>query len=215
MAEFQEHNDSRGLSHQGEMDRYCYHVAGVVGEMLTKLFCDYSPEIARHREAMMRLAVSFGQGLQMTNILKDVWDDRMRGACWLPQDVFAESGFDLGELAPGRYEEGFGTGLTRLIAVAHTHLKDAFDYTLLIPAHETGIRNFCLWAIGMAVLTLRKINKHKDFSSGQQVKISRRSVKATIIATRLTVSHDQLLRSLFYLAGRGLPSLQAPPRQAV
>lgn len=215
MAEFQEHTDSRGLSHQGEMDRYCYHVAGVVGEMLTKLFCDYSPEIAKNRDAMMKLAVSFGQGLQMTNILKDVWDDRLRGACWLPQDVFTESGFDLDGLAPGRYEEGFGTGLTRLIAVAHTHLKNAFDYTLLIPPHETGIRNFCLWAIGMAVLTLRKINKHKDFSSGQQVKISRGSVKATIIATRLTVSHDHLLRSLFYLAGRGLPSLRAPSRQAV
>jgi farnesyl-diphosphate farnesyltransferase len=84
----------------------------------------------------------------------------------------------------------------------------------LIPPHETGIRNFCLWAIGMAVLTLRKINKHKDFASGQQVKISRRSVKATIIAARLTASHDPLLRSLFYLAGRGLPSLQAPVRSA-
>jgi farnesyl-diphosphate farnesyltransferase len=214
MAEFQEHNDRRGLPHLGEMDRYCYHVAGVVGEMLTKLFCDYSPEIAAHRDALMKLSVSFGQGLQMTNILKDVWDDRQRGACWLPQDVFSASGFDLGDLAPGRYREGFGAGLTQLIAVAHAHLKNAFDYTLLIPPHETGIRNFCLWAIGMAVLTLRKINKHKDFASGQQVKISRRSVKATIIAARLTASHDPLLRSLFYLAGRGLPSLQAPVRSA-
>jgi farnesyl-diphosphate farnesyltransferase len=205
MAEFQENSDIRGLSRLEEMDRYCYHVAGVVGEMLTKLFCDYSPEIAAHHDALMKLSVSFGQGLQMTNILKDMWDDRGRGACWLPRDVFARAGFDLGELAPGHYQEAFGRGLTQLIAVAHGHLRNAITYTLLIPAHETGIRSFCLWAIGMAILTLRKINKHKDFVTGNQVKISRRSVKATILATRVTVGSDHMLRSLFNLAGRGLP----------
>lgn len=61
------------------MDLYCYHVAGVVGEMLTELFCDYSPEINQHKPVLMKLAVSFGQGLQMTNILKDIWEDRKRG----------------------------------------------------------------------------------------------------------------------------------------
>ena len=42
-----------------------------------------------------RLAASFAQGLQMTNILKDVWEDRSRGACWLPQEVFTRHGVDL------------------------------------------------------------------------------------------------------------------------
>lgn len=205
MAEFQENRGARGLEGLTQLDRYCYHVAGVVGEMLTRLFCDYSPAIARHRESMMELAVSFGQGLQMTNILKDVWDDQTRGVCWLPQEAFAGTGFDLAELEPGHYREGFGQGLGRLIGVAHHHLRNALTYTLLIPADETGIRNFCLWALGMAVLTLRKINRNRDFSSGRQVKISRRSVKATILATRLTVGHDALLRSLFFVATRGLP----------
>jgi farnesyl-diphosphate farnesyltransferase len=207
MAEFQENNGPHGLGRLTQMDRYCYHVAGVVGEMLTKLFCDYSTEIAAHRDALLALAVSFGQGLQMTNILKDLWDDRGRGVCWLPQDVFAEAGFDLRELSPGRYEESFGLGLARLIGVAHGHLQNALAYTLLIPRRETGIRNFCLWAIGMAVLTLRKIHKHPSFTTGSEVKISRRSVKATIILARLSAGSDSALRILFYLAGRGLPAV--------
>jgi PAS domain S-box-containing protein len=74
---------------------YCYFVAGVVGEMCTDLFCLHSPELAAQRTAMMRLAVSFGQGLQMTNILKDIWDDRPANACWLPRSVFA---LQLGQL---------------------------------------------------------------------------------------------------------------------
>lgn len=205
MVEFQLSNDTCGLANLAQLDRYCYYVAGVVGEMLTRLFCDYSPDIGKNKEALMELAVSFGQGLQMTNILKDIWDDKRRGACWLPRDVFAEAGFDLQELTPDHYQNGFGRGLGHLIGIAHDHLENALRYTLLIPRHQIGIRNFCLWAIGMAVLTLRKLNKHRDFNTGNQVKISRRSVKATIIISRLTAAHDYLLKFLFQLAGIGLP----------
>ena len=67
MIYFQQRANPKGLKDQPEMDRYCYHVAGVVGEMLTDLFCYYSPEIARQREVLFELSSSFGQGLQMTN----------------------------------------------------------------------------------------------------------------------------------------------------
>lgn len=206
MAAFQEARTSCGLANLAELDRYCYYVAGVVGEMLTRLFCDYSPEIAKNRETLMPLAVSFGQGLQMTNILKDIWEDRRRGACWLPRDVFRDSGFDLGELAPNAYRESFGRGIERLLGIAHKHLQDALRYTLLVPKRETEIRHFCLWAIGMALLTLRKIKRNPAFSEGAQVKISRRSVKLVILASRLGASSDGMLKALFRLAGMGLPA---------
>lgn len=206
MAEFQRRKSIQGLADLPELDRYCYYVAGVVGEMLTKLFCEYSSRIAQHRATLMRLAVSFGQGLQMTNILKDVWEDCQRGVCWLPRDVFAECGFDLRDLDPSHHHERFGQGMARLIGIAYEHLKNALTYALLIPRDEIGIRNFCLWAIAMAVLTLRKINRHLSFTSGQQVKISRRSVRAIIATNRIIVSRDHLLRLLFYLGGIGLPT---------
>jgi farnesyl-diphosphate farnesyltransferase len=205
MVRFQEEKNARGLEDMPAMDRYCYHVAGVVGEMLTRLFCEHSPAIARHRELLMPLSVSFGQGLQMTNILKDIWADLERGACWLPRSVFAEAGFDLKDLAPNRYNRGFERGLLALVAVAHGHLRNAVRYTLLIPPEETGIRNFCLWAIGMAVLTLRKIRRHPGFSTGDEVKISRRSVKATVMASRIAAGHDRVIRMLFRVAATGLP----------
>ena len=165
-----------------------------------------SPEIDRQRTEQMRLAVSFGQGLQMTNILKDVWDDQRRGMCWLPRDIFAAHGTDLHNLRPGVRDRGFETALGDLIGVARAHLGNALSYTLLIPAAETGIRRFCLWALGMAVLTLRKINHHRSYASGSEVKISRRSVRATILVTNLLTRHDVLLRSLFGITARGLPA---------
>jgi 4,4'-diapophytoene synthase len=160
------------------------------------------------------LAVSFGQGLQMTNILKDVWEDNQRGACWLPRRIFAEEKFDLRELATARDRQGFERGVRRLVGITHGHLRNAVSYSLLIPKQETGIRTFCIWAIGLALLTLRKINKHLHYTDGDQVKISRLSVKGTILATRMTAQNDSLLKLLFYISGLGLPSEPGPIRSA-
>lgn len=210
MAEFQDRDLRFGLATLREMDEYCYYVAGVVGEMLTRLFCHYSPEIAAHRSEMMLLAVSFGQGLQMTNILKDLWDDHARGVCWLPREIFAREGFDLRDLRPGHNNPQFRHGLRQLIGVAQGHLKNALRYTLLIPAHETGLREFCLWALGMAVINLRKLNRNLDFTTSSQVKITRRAVKTIIATSRLLRSSNLGLKAAFALAGVGLPHSHPP-----
>ncbi|MEE9421979.1 MAG: phytoene/squalene synthase family protein [Gammaproteobacteria bacterium] len=207
MAEFQQRVSINGLPDIKALNHYCYYVAGIVGEMLTHLFCDYSPAIDAHHDELIDLSVSFGQGLQMTNILKDVWDDLERERCWLPRDIFNDAGFDLDNLSPGAYTKEFGHGLASLISIATQHLDNAMRYTLLIPKQETGIRNFCLWAIGMAMQTLRKINANRDYRSSQQVKISRRRVQATVACSRLTASHNLLLRGLFKISQTGLPSL--------
>lgn len=203
-----------GLKTMKDMDDYCYYVAGCVGEMLAKLFCHYSPEIAKHRDELLKLSVSFGQGLQMTNILKDIWDDAKRGVCWLPQDIFTETGFDLANLTPETNDARFRLGLEHLISIAHGHLKNALTYTQLLPSHETGLRNFCLWALGMAVLTLKKIKHNLNFNDSNQVKISRNSVKATIIVCKLTARSNLLLSLLFNMTSKGLntPDWQYLPK---
>nr|BAL55583.1 squalene synthase [uncultured Gammaproteobacteria bacterium] len=212
MADFQDQDLRAGLATLADLNRYCYYVAGVVGEMLTQVFCHHFPAMAKHEERLLELAVSFGQGLQMTNILKDMWDDRERGVCWLPRDIFLAHGYELNNLRPGHRDPAFVAGLRELIAIAHGHLRNALEYTLLIPNSETGLRDFCLWALGMAILTLRKIHRHPYFSRSAEVKISRRSVKAVILITHLSHRHNELLRWLFGLAGSGLPG-PAPAEQ--
>ena len=205
MPRFQFNASVRGLARSTDLDDYCYYVAGVVGEMLTELFCDYSPQIARHRAALSGLAASFAQGLQMTNILKDVWEDRSRGACWLPQEVFTRYGVDLSEVHKETQDARYTSAVAELIGVAHAHLRNALDYTLLIPAKETGIRRFCLWAIGLAILTLRKVATNPGFTSGAQVKVSHATVSMTLSLTNASVRSNWMLRRLFNLAARGVP----------
>ena len=193
-----------GLATMQDMNEYCYYVAGCVGEMLAKLFCHYSPAIDQHREQLLELSVSFGQGLQMTNILKDIWDDAERGVCWLPQDIFSETGFDLKELNTSTDSAEFRLGLEHLISIAQGHLKDALTSTQLLPRHETGMRNFCLWALGMAVLTLNEIKQHLDFNDSSQVKITRKDVKQTILTTKIIGRSNFLLSLLFDLKSKNL-----------
>ena len=195
MGKFQKSAGTAGLKDMSELDQYCYYVAGIVGEMLTELFSDYSPEIAEQKDEMLVLAIKFGQGLQMTNILKDMWEDRQRGICWLPRDVFLKYGIELDSINPT--EPRLRYGILDLVAVANQNLQGALRYILIIPSYETGIRRHCLSALGMAVLTLRRIYKNPDFIGGNEVKISRRSVKIILFVTHLLVRSNLGLRILF------------------
>jgi len=210
MPRFQFNASLKGLPRSSDLDDYCYYVAGVVGEMLTDLFCDYSPEIARRRNSLTALAASFAQGLQMTNILKDIWEDRSRGACWLPQEVFSRHGVELASVSSDSDDPRFKAGIIELVAVAHAHLRNALDYTLLIPGKEKGIRRFCLWAIGLAALTLRKIAQNPGFTAGAQVKVTRMAVSMTMLMTNTFIGNDWMLRRLFARAAHGLPLARLP-----
>ena len=205
MHRFQQQGGLRGLDSQQRLDEYCYFVAGVVGEMLTELFCDYSAAIARRRRQLMRLAPSFGQGLQMTNILKDVKADRERGVCWLPRTAFGLSPDGQGDLIAELDEDRLRAGMERLAVIAHGHLRNALSYTLLIPRRYLGIRRFCLWALGMAVPTLDNIYRNPVLESGDEVKISRVDVRRIVRRYGLMASSDALLRGLFRRDSRRLP----------
>ena len=209
MAEFQREPDVVGLEDLAQLDRYCYFAAGVVGEMLVELFCDYSSEINLRRDELTALAASHAQGLQMANILKDVWDDWRNGACWLPRDVFRDAGFDLGSLTAGRAAPGFDEGLSRLVAITHGHLANALRFILLIPAREAGIRRHLLWAVGLAMLALGRLCRAPSFRRGRNIRLSRLSVGATLSLTSVLARSDAALGLLFRAAARGLPPAEA------
>lgn len=208
MSEFQSSKSLDGLDSIEQMYWYCYVVAGVVGEMLTELFCDHMELSAKQKETMLDLGVCFGLGLQMTNILKDVWEDREDGSCWLPREIFGEHGNDLGQIIRLRQSDRLSDGIEELVAIAHDNLDAAVRYTCLIPKNQVGVRRFCLWAIGMALLTLQNIYRNPGYEHSADVKISRRRVKAVILSSNSVVYSNRLTRAWFDLASLGLPTAE-------
>ncbi len=205
MNHYQQTASADGLEQQRDLDFYCYYVAGVVGEMLTDLFCYHDPVIEQQREQLMQLAPSFGQALQMTNILKDVWDDRERGVCWWPKATFQEHGINLAQIENQHNSNGYQQALNVLIGITHGHIQNALRYTLMLPHRQRGIRKFCLWALGLAILTLKNIHQSPHFRSGQEVKVSRKRVKQVIVLSKVCGRSNRLLKWLFRKAGQHLP----------
>jgi len=204
MAEFQNKASLLGLADRNELDRYCYCVAGCVGETLTEFFIDYAPELAPQRQTLRRLARSFGAGLQLTNILKDQRADAERGVCWLPRDLLDAHQVEPGQLQVGDCHPGHNQVIAELVGTANAHLFQALEFTLLIPARHSGIRRFLAWTIGLALLTLRNVQACPEAPA----KVSYADVAMILRLTRLSERSDTGLRMLHKLASRKLPVTQ-------
>ena len=76
---------TRYLDYPG-LQRYCHLVAGVVGEVAAQIFGQTDP-------ATTAYAHSLGQALQLTNILRDVGEDALRGRIYLPVNELQPSLF--------------------------------------------------------------------------------------------------------------------------
>jgi farnesyl-diphosphate farnesyltransferase len=84
-----------------ELKDYCYIVAGIVGEMLSELFLLDRPALSGIAMYLRERAATFGEALQLVNILKDSAVDAEEGRRYLPAEVpkaevFALARTDLG-----------------------------------------------------------------------------------------------------------------------
>lgn len=119
MAEFVSRTREGGLvlSTLDDLRRYCYIVAGIVGEMLTELFLLGRPSLEPAAPSLRARAAVFGEALQLVNILKDEGDDAKEGRRYLPDsvpraEIFALARHDLGT-AEAYIETLHGAGAPR------------------------------------------------------------------------------------------------------
>ncbi len=182
-----------------ELDRYCYYVAGTVGHMLTALFrlADPRPDAQRYA-TLDRLATSFGLGLQLTNIIKDVADDHRRGWSFVPRDLCREAGVPPERLFDPAYRTEALQVMDALIAEARRHLSDSLRYCTLLPHSQYRIRLFCLTSFYFAVRTLRRASSdHRLLEPAHKLKITRGEVYRTLAATHLVAPSNMLVRAYY------------------
>ncbi|HET9626166.1 MAG TPA: squalene/phytoene synthase family protein [Kofleriaceae bacterium] len=116
-----------------DVTRYCCFVAGLVGEMLTKLWA-----LGRSEPAPpLALAYHFGLFLQKVNILKDQPEDQAVGR----------------QLVPDRRE---------LLASLRMHARGALEYIQALPRGERGYRVFCAWSLMMGAVTIANLGQPKQ-----------------------------------------------------
>ncbi len=83
-----------------ELDRYCYHVAGVVGLIMVHVMTEPAPEL-------LKPARDLGTAMQLTNILRDIAEDWQRDRLYLPAEELEKFGLTDEDIAQKRLGESF------------------------------------------------------------------------------------------------------------
>jgi 15-cis-phytoene synthase len=90
------------------LDRYCHLVAGVVGEVSARIFGQVDPRTTEY-------AHKLGLAFQLTNIIRDVGEDALRGRIYLPVSELQQFDVKAHEILNRKYSERF-TALMRFQA---------------------------------------------------------------------------------------------------
>ena len=108
------------------LQRYCHLVAGVVGEVSALIFGQTDPATTAYAH---RLGLAF----QLTNIIRDVGEDALRGRIYLPVSELQQFDVKAHELLKRQYSERF-TALMKFQAERAHRLYD--EALTLLPAAD-------------------------------------------------------------------------------
>ena len=92
-------DQSRYLDYPG-LQRYCWHVAGVVGILSASIFGYTNPQTLAYAEKL-------GLAFQLTNIIRDVGDDARKGRIYLPVNELQQFGVTANDLLKLQHSEKF------------------------------------------------------------------------------------------------------------
>jgi len=191
-----------------ELDEYMYYVAGTVGYLLTELFSFYSNRITPSiKKKLNLLAESFGKGLQMVNIIRDMTTDLKRGQSYIPEELLKKYKLDRISIFEKQNADKAQKLFNELIQDAVKHLDKAIDYIMLLPKEERGIRMFCMLPVFWAMRTLQKIQENTLALLGnEKIKVPRTMIKKeyylaliNIYSNRLTRWHYARIKNRFNL----------------
>lgn len=109
-----------------ELNLYCYRVAGVVGLLSASIFGYKDPKTLEY-------AKKLGLALQLTNIIRDVYEDSLRNRLYLPLDELKDFGVTEAAIFNRENSPAFHKLMAFNADRAHKCYRDAFN---TLPAQD-------------------------------------------------------------------------------
>jgi phytoene synthase len=131
------------------LKRYCHLVAGIVGEVSARIF-------GQTQDATTQYAHTLGLAFQLTNIIRDVGEDAMRGRIYLPIDELQRFDVKAHELLKRQHSERF-VALMRFQAERAHGLYD--EALALLPAADWRAQKPGLMMASIYRTLLREIER--------------------------------------------------------
>jgi phytoene synthase len=100
------------------LERYCHHVAGVVGLLAAGIFGYCNPRTLEYAHAL-------GIAFQLTNIIRDVGEDARRNRIYLPLDELRAHGVPAADILAARHTEAFAKLMRAQAARAREYYRRA------------------------------------------------------------------------------------------
>ncbi len=142
---------TRYLDYPG-LQRYCHLVAGIVGEVAAQIFGQTQTQTTAY-------AHTLGQALQLTNIIRDVGEDAMRGRIYLPMNELQRFGVTVQDILNRNYSDRF----TALMRFQSERAQGLYDQALaLLPSADRRAQKPGLMMASIYRALLREI-EHDNF----------------------------------------------------
>jgi phytoene synthase len=118
-------DQTRYLDYPG-LQKYCWHVAGVVGILSASIFGYTRPDTLQYAEKL-------GLAFQLTNIIRDVGEDARKGRIYLPVNELQQFNVTAADLLNARHSENF----EKLMRFQVERAKSVYDEALkLLPKED-------------------------------------------------------------------------------
>jgi len=144
------------------LQHYCHLVAGVVGEVSANIFGQTQPQTLLY-------AHKLGQALQLTNILRDVGEDAMRGRIYLPMSELQQFEVKVHEILKRTHSDRF-TALMQFQAKRAHRLYD--EALALLPSVDRRAQKPGLMMASIYRALLCEIERDKFQVLNQRVSLT-------------------------------------------
>lgn len=146
-----------------ELKLYCYYVASTVGLMTIEVF-------GYKDNAIKEYAINLGIALQLTNILRDVKKDALKGRIYLPLDDLAKYNYSEEELMESVYNENFIRLMKNESEITKSFYKKADSYLV---KSEKGRMMSARIMEHIYFKLLKKIEKNKYNIFDKRIRVSK------------------------------------------
>lgn len=159
------------------LQRYCHLVAGVVGEVAANIFGQTDPHTTEY-------AHKLGLALQLTNIIRDVGEDAMRGRIYLPMEDLQRFDVKAHEILKRQAEPEFRQRFSRLMQFQAQRAHGFYDQAFaLLPDGDRRTQKPGLMMASIYRTLLREIERD-DFAVLRQ-RVSLTPVRKLWLAWRV------------------------------
>ncbi len=161
LSYFQADDKLTQVAEADRLEQYTYQVAGCVGEFWTKALAHHGYISEADLAPMMKVGRSYGKGLQLTNIIRDIPEDYTNGRIYIP-----ECGMEITEVVEAS---------DQWLETAKSYLEEGLTYAKALRNGRLKVATILPAKLGLKTLALLQDSPMSERTSSK-VKITRGEV---------------------------------------